>query len=97
MLDEILSRIHRPGEYDPVVIIKNDKELSFLDKRRIEMLEDFHKKRKKMIEEFEKKLEAERHKAWTQIENYCYNKYGIPVKSDLKISDGVLFVKKETQ
>lgn len=80
---------NRGGE--PIVIVSQDKELEFLNKRRIEMLEEFHEKKEKMIEEFEEKLNNERLKAWSQIEKYCEDKYGIPKKSSISISNGVLF------
>ncbi len=92
-LDQIMN--HDEGEYTPLVIIAHDKELAFIDKRRLQIIESSRAVKKKIEEEFKQKMQEEQSKAWKQIEEYAYKNFGVPIDSNLKITDGVLFVEKE--
>lgn len=86
-----LTEMHDETKYTPVAIISQDKDLDFLNQRRLQMLDEFDEKRKEMIKEFEEKLDAERQKAWGSIEDYLLQHYNVPKDSQIKISDGVVF------
>lgn len=87
MLEELLKFIGDPRDKEPVILLKEDERLLFLDKK----LQDARDKKTKELERIANEAEEISANLWKEIRVILEDKNLVKKGDDLKISDGVIY------